>query len=79
MKDIAKLIATVLLIAPGIIMLYILLTVLGQKLNYKHINTYVMNTLETGYIVVACIAAVFFMVHIHEEVVESNYKDETED
>ena len=38
-----------------------------------------MNTLETGYIVVACIAAVFFMVHIHEEVVESNYKDETED
>ena len=38
-----------------------------------------MSTLETGYIILVCIAAVFFMVHIHEEIVESGYDKEIEE
>jgi len=37
-----------------------------------------MNTLETGYIVVACIAAIFFMVHIWEEI-KDTYTDRREE
>tara|TARA_R100000544_G_C2211645_1_gene52319 strand:- start:83 stop:205 length:123 start_codon:yes stop_codon:yes gene_type:complete len=38
-----------------------------------------MSTLETGYIALVCISAIFFMVHLYEEVVASGYDEEIEE
>jgi hypothetical protein len=35
--------------------------------------------METSYIIICSIAAVFLLVHLHDEIKESNYRNEEED